>query len=198
MLGPLRINAALVAKQILSLDAVAGGGRAVLGIGLGGREDDYEVSGASMSERGAWQDRALAQIRRIFDGEGELEAKIGPRPPGDGSEPDRRWQRRGVVRAGRALRRRLDHGRRHVPISSRGAIEQLARGLEEAGPRRRAAEDGARLLLAGRRAPRDAERYLRDYYGFLGEELSGMIARRAATDADTVRAYVARVRERRL
>ena len=34
MLGPLRVNAALVAKQILSLDAVAGGGRAVLGIGV--------------------------------------------------------------------------------------------------------------------------------------------------------------------
>src|SRR5262245_6028997 len=33
MLGPLRQNPALVAKQVLSLDAVAGGGRTVLGIG---------------------------------------------------------------------------------------------------------------------------------------------------------------------
>jgi alkanesulfonate monooxygenase SsuD/methylene tetrahydromethanopterin reductase-like flavin-dependent oxidoreductase (luciferase family) len=49
ILGPLRMNAALLAKQILSLDALAGGGRAVLGIALGAREDDYEVSGASMS-----------------------------------------------------------------------------------------------------------------------------------------------------
>src|SRR6476660_4516832 len=32
MLGPLRMNPALVAKQVLSLDALAGGGRAVLGI----------------------------------------------------------------------------------------------------------------------------------------------------------------------
>src|SRR5207244_3019334 len=45
MLGPLRRNAALIAKQALSLDALAGGGRVVLGIGLGGREDDFEVSG---------------------------------------------------------------------------------------------------------------------------------------------------------
>src|SRR3954449_10215790 len=44
MLGPLRGNATLVAKQILSLDALAGGGRAVLGIAIGGREDDYEAS----------------------------------------------------------------------------------------------------------------------------------------------------------
>ena len=36
MLGPLRVNPAMVAKQFLSLDALAGGDRAVLGIGLGG------------------------------------------------------------------------------------------------------------------------------------------------------------------
>src|SRR5205823_2518056 len=70
-------------KQVLSLDAVAGGGRAVLGIGLGGRADDYEISGVSMSTRGPWQDTALAQIRRIFDGEGDHEAKTGPRPLGE-------------------------------------------------------------------------------------------------------------------
>src|SRR5436309_10601172 len=49
MLGPLRQNAALIAKQILSLDAIAGGGRAVLGIGLGGREEVYGVVGLSLS-----------------------------------------------------------------------------------------------------------------------------------------------------
>src|ERR687891_1455363 len=52
MLGPLRQNPAMVAKQILSLDALAGGGRAVLGIALGAREDDYEISGIDMSTRG--------------------------------------------------------------------------------------------------------------------------------------------------
>src|SRR6266487_3825922 len=82
MLGPLRVNAALVAKQILSIDALAGGGRAVLGIALGQREDDYEVSGVSLSERGAWLDDALVRIRRIWNGEGEIESRIGPRPAG--------------------------------------------------------------------------------------------------------------------
>src|SRR2546423_8689218 len=48
MLGPLRRNAALIAKQALSIDAIAGGGRFVLGIGLGGREDDYAVSGVAL------------------------------------------------------------------------------------------------------------------------------------------------------
>ncbi len=84
MLGPLRVNAALIAKQVLTLDALAGGGRAVLGIGLGGREDDYQVSGVSMSGRGAWQDRALPQIRRIFDGQSATTPRSarGPRTAG--------------------------------------------------------------------------------------------------------------------
>src|SRR4051795_8967250 len=78
MLGPLRQNPALVAKQVLTLDALAGGGRAVLGIALGGREDDYEISGIDMSTRGDWLDDALPRIRAIWDGDGDLESKVGP------------------------------------------------------------------------------------------------------------------------
>ena len=84
MLGPLRMNAAMVAKQVLSLDTLAGGGRAVLGFGLGGRDDDYEISDADMSGRGRWQDQAVAQIRQIFDGQDGDAAKVGPRPPRSG------------------------------------------------------------------------------------------------------------------
>jgi alkanesulfonate monooxygenase SsuD/methylene tetrahydromethanopterin reductase-like flavin-dependent oxidoreductase (luciferase family) len=190
MLGPLRFNAALVAKQILSLDAVAGGGRAVLGIGLGGRADDYEVSGASMSERGAWQDRALAQIRRIFDGEGDPEAKIGPRPQGEGPS----------LIVGGSVSAAFDRAARYGDgwIMGGGRPDQLtaATGQLEAAWQKQG-RDGAprKMSLAyyslGDDAQQDAERYLKDYYAFLGEELSGMIAAGAATDADTVRAYVA-------
>ena len=44
LLGPLRLNATELAKQALSVNALSGG-RFVLGIGLGGREDDYRASG---------------------------------------------------------------------------------------------------------------------------------------------------------
>ena len=72
MLGPLRGNAALVAKQLLTLDALAGGGRAVLGIAAGARDDDYQISNLHMKNRGAWLDSALAEITRIWKGDGEL------------------------------------------------------------------------------------------------------------------------------
>jgi alkanesulfonate monooxygenase SsuD/methylene tetrahydromethanopterin reductase-like flavin-dependent oxidoreductase (luciferase family) len=190
MLGPLRMNAALVAKQVLSLDAVAGGGRAVLGIGLGGREDDYAVSGVSLSDRGAWQDRALAQIRRVFDGEDGPEAKIGPRPAGSGP----RLIVGGTVQA--SFRRAARFGDGWIlgggtPENLSSALEQVRAAWKEEG------RSGQPLALAlayfalGDDPEAQANGYLLDYYGFLGEELSGMIALGAAKDPDTIKAYAA-------
>ena len=190
MLGPLRINAALVAKQILSLDAIAGGGRAVLGIGLGGRADDYEVSGVSMSERGAWQDRALAQIRRIFDGEGDLEAKIGPRPQSEGPS----------LIVGGSVAAAFDRAARYGDgwIMGGGRPDQLtaATGQLEAAWKKQG-RDGAprKMSLAyyslGDDAQRDAERYLKRLLRVPRRGAERHDRRHAATDADTVRAYVA-------
>lgn len=189
MLGPLRMNAALVAKQALSLDALAGGGRVVLGIGLGGREDDYAVSGASLSGRGAWQDRALEQIRRIWDGEGETEARIGPRPPRSGPTlivgggVDAAFDRAGRFGDGWVM----GGG---PPEQFSGAVEKLvlawAKHHREGEPRKMALA----YFSLGPDAERNAETYLRDYYAWLGEDLSGMIAASAAKDADTVKGYV--------
>jgi alkanesulfonate monooxygenase SsuD/methylene tetrahydromethanopterin reductase-like flavin-dependent oxidoreductase (luciferase family) len=190
MLGPLRQNAALVAKQILSLDAIAGGDRAVLGIGLGGREDDYAVSGVSMSERGAWQDRALEQIRRIWNGEGETEARIGPRPQGRGPS----------LIVGGAADATFERAGRYGDgwIMGGGTPDQLSEGIEKlAAAWERQGRDGEprKMALAyfslGDDAERNAEGYLRDYYAFMGEGLSGMIAGSAAKDAGTVKGYLA-------
>src|SRR3954470_5273752 len=46
LLAPWRMNAALIAKQVATLQHLSNG-RMVLGIGLGGREDDYTASGAT-------------------------------------------------------------------------------------------------------------------------------------------------------
>jgi hypothetical protein len=43
----------------------------------------------------------------------------------------------------------------------------------------------------GDRAETNANRYLLDYYAFLGGEVSGRIAGSAAKDADTINGYVA-------
>jgi alkanesulfonate monooxygenase SsuD/methylene tetrahydromethanopterin reductase-like flavin-dependent oxidoreductase (luciferase family) len=190
MLGPLRMNPALVAKQMLSLDAVAGGGRAVLGIGLGGRADDYAISGSELSERGAWQDRAVEQIRSIFDGGEGDEAKVGPRVQG---------QRPQLIIGGTvaaSFRRAARHGDGWImgggsPDNLRDASAQLEAAWNEEGRTGSPRKLSLAYFSLGERAQENADRYLLDYYGFLGEELSGMIAANAAKDPDTVKAYVA-------
>lgn len=190
LLGPLRMNPAIVAKQMLSLDAIAGGGRAVLGIGLGGREDDYRVSGVALSDRGEWQDRAVAQIRRIFDGADGDEGKIGPRPPGPGPS----LIVGGSVAA--SFRRAARYGDGWImgggaPDQFADAAQQLQAAWSEQSREGQPRKMALAYFSLGDDAEHHANQYLLDYYAFLGEELSGMIARSAAKDADTARAYVA-------
>src|SRR5688572_32758738 len=45
---PYRVNGALVAKQAATIDALSGG-RLSLGVAIGARDDDYEVSGVPTS-----------------------------------------------------------------------------------------------------------------------------------------------------
>ena len=189
MLGPLRMNATLVAKQALSIDALAGGGRFVLGIAIGGREDDYEVSGVSMSERGAWLDSALEQIRRIWNGEGENEAKIGPRPEGGGPS----LILGGTVDA--SFERAARHGDGWImgggsPDDFGGFAEKLTAAWEKQGREGEPRKMALGYFSLGDDAEANAERYLLDYYAWLGEEVSGMIASSAAKDSGTVEGYM--------
>jgi alkanesulfonate monooxygenase SsuD/methylene tetrahydromethanopterin reductase-like flavin-dependent oxidoreductase (luciferase family) len=62
-----------VAKQLATLDVVSGG-RAVLGVGVGGRAEDYTALARPFDRRWARLDAQVARIRRLWDGE----------PPGPG------------------------------------------------------------------------------------------------------------------
>ena len=50
LLAPLYANTALLAKQAASLDRLSGG-RLVLGVGVGGRDDDFTASGLPTAGR---------------------------------------------------------------------------------------------------------------------------------------------------
>ncbi len=175
LLGPLRKNAAQLAKSILTLDALAGGGRAVLGIGIGGRDDDYEISRLDMSERGAWLDAALAEIRRIWNGEGELESKVGPRPQGGGpSLIVGGYVKASFERAAKFADGWVQGG------SGPDQFAEDAAALDEAW--KQAGRDGQprKMALAyfslGPDAEKNAQAYLTDYYAWMGDETANMIA----------------------
>ncbi|MEV5754326.1 LLM class flavin-dependent oxidoreductase [Actinoallomurus sp. NPDC052308] len=80
LLAPLR-DTALLAKQAATLDRMTGG-RLVLGLGIGGREDDHQVAGVPVSARGRRLDEQLTVLRRIWAGEpyGDEVGPIGPAP----------------------------------------------------------------------------------------------------------------------
>ena len=189
MLGPLRQNPAMIAKQVLALDALAGGGRAVLGIGLGAREDDYVVSGIDMSIRGKWFDAALPKIRAIFDGDGELETKVGPRPRGDGP----------ILLVGGSVKASFARAAKYGDGWTQGGSgpDQFAEdvvNLDEAW--KNEGREGSPYKMAlvyfslGPDAQENADRGLGAYYEWLGDELREMIVGSAAKDADTVKQYI--------
>jgi alkanesulfonate monooxygenase SsuD/methylene tetrahydromethanopterin reductase-like flavin-dependent oxidoreductase (luciferase family) len=190
MLGPLRQNPALLAKQVLSLDALAGGGRTVLGIALGGREDDYEISGIDMSTRGNWIDSALPRVRAIWNGDGELESKVGPRPQGGGP----------TLLVGGYVEASLDRAAKHGDGWTQGgatpdAFKESIDYLQEAWDREGRSGKPYGMALAyfslGPDAQKNAEHDLADYYAWLGEETAQQIVDSAAMDADTVKQYIA-------
>jgi alkanesulfonate monooxygenase SsuD/methylene tetrahydromethanopterin reductase-like flavin-dependent oxidoreductase (luciferase family) len=186
MLGPLRQNPALVAKQMLTLDSLAGGGRAVLGIGMGAREDDYEISGMDMSTRGEWLDDALERILKIWRGEGELESKVGPRPQGDGpSLIIGGYVQASFKRAARFADGWIQGG------SGPDQFEQDSANLDQAWQKSGREGKPRKMALGyfslGEQAEENAERYLLDYYAWLGDDAEG-IAASAPKDADGIQA----------
>lgn len=72
-IGPLR-STALLAKEAASLDVLSGG-RMVLGLGLGAREDDYEAAGIDHRGRGRVLTEQLVRLRELWEG-----YEVGPRP----------------------------------------------------------------------------------------------------------------------
>jgi len=72
---------AIVAKQVATLDVVSAG-RVTLGVGVGGRTEDFDAVGASTTSRFRRMETQVAQCRRIWRGEPAVDGTtpIGPPP----------------------------------------------------------------------------------------------------------------------
>src|SRR3954452_7511840 len=167
LIAPYRANAALLAKQAASVDHLSGG-RLVLGMAVGGREDDYEASGVPFRSRGRRFDAMLAEMERVWAGDAfGFAGAIGPQPPRGrptvviGGSADAAFRRAaqfdGWVMGG------------GTPDLFRAGAERARAAWREAG------KDGEPRTMAlayfalGDRAGDAADSYLLDYYGFLGE-----------------------------
>ena len=188
LIAPYRSNGALVAKQAASLDRLSNG-RLVLGVAVGGREDDYAASGVDFHTRGRRFDEMLQQWHDVWAGKSFGTAgAIGPRPP----------RERPTLIVGGTADAAFERAARYGDgwIMGGGAPEQFMQGAAKTREAWQAAgREGAPRLMSlayfalGDRAEQAADTYLRDYYAFIGE-YAGMIADSAAKDAVTVKAYV--------
>jgi alkanesulfonate monooxygenase SsuD/methylene tetrahydromethanopterin reductase-like flavin-dependent oxidoreductase (luciferase family) len=183
LLGPLRPNPVELAKQALSVHALSGG-RLTLGIGLGGREDDYEISGIDTKGRGRQLDSMLEKMQVVWAGE-----VVGPSLEGAprivvGGGVDASFDR--AARFGEGWIAGGSPPDQYAPMAAK-AKEAWSRAGREGEPRLM----GLAYFALGADAEADAHAYLTDYYAWLGEGIADYIVASAAKDAETVRRYVA-------
>jgi alkanesulfonate monooxygenase SsuD/methylene tetrahydromethanopterin reductase-like flavin-dependent oxidoreductase (luciferase family) len=177
LIAPLR-PAALLAKQAWTVNGISEG-RLVLGLAVGGREDDYEAVDVDFKKRGKIFDRQLETMTELWGDERpsiliggtadvayERAAKYG-----DG------WTQGGGV-----------------PHAHREGKKKVQEAWKAAG------RDGEPRTIAlfyfslGDNAEEDARKSLGNYYSFLGDYADQIVAS-AAKDADTLRQYLSGFQE---
>ncbi len=191
LIAPYRVNATLVAKQAASIHRISGG-RMVLGIAVGGRQDDYAVSGVDFESRGKGFERMLHEIKHTWANSGESSGAahhsgVGP----DVSEDPPQLIIGGSIDA--TFRRAAEFGDGWIaggapPDVFAEGREKLLAAWREAGREGEPKTIGLAYFALGGGGEQDAREYLGDYYAWLGEYAEGIV-QSAAKDADTVRQY---------
>ncbi len=187
LLGPLRVNPVALAKQALSVNALSGG-RLTLGIGLGGREDDYEVGGIETKGRGAKLDAMLERMREVWEGDEVGPLLEGPPRVVVGGGADASFAR--AARFGEGWIAGGSPPEQYAPMAAKARAAWSEAG-REGEPRLM----GLAYFSLGDSAQADAEAYLGDYYAWLGEDVAGYLVASTAKDAETARRYVSEFAE---
>ncbi|MBF8191914.1 LLM class flavin-dependent oxidoreductase [Nonomuraea sp. K274] len=78
LLAAYRPSSVELAKQLASLDRLSGG-RLVVGVSAGMREDDYVATGTDYGTRGRRLDAMIEELKEVWKGEGPVPG-VGPRP----------------------------------------------------------------------------------------------------------------------
>jgi alkanesulfonate monooxygenase SsuD/methylene tetrahydromethanopterin reductase-like flavin-dependent oxidoreductase (luciferase family) len=179
LIAPIRATA-LLAKQAATLDRLCGG-RLTLGLGLGGRAEDFTAVGMFTDGRGRRFDNQLGTLREIWAGD-----RVGPAPARPGGPP--------LLVAG-YVPRAIERAARLADGWSMGVgtLEQFRGGLailrdawaghHRGGQPRTLAMAYFALGRGGRDA---AEQDLHHYYGWLGRDTAAEIATGALTDPGAV------------
>lgn len=176
LLAPLR-NAGVLAKQAASIDALSGG-RLTLGLGVGGREDDFKAASVDVHRRGKIFDEQLAIMERVWSGQA-LSDEVGPIGPPPASKGGPEILIGGYMPG--AIRRIARWGTGY--ISGGGGPDRAVQGYQvaeqvwkEAGRPGKPRFVGGAYFGLGPDAGDRAGAYIRHYYSFLGPMAEGLAA----------------------
>ncbi|GHF22169.1 LLM class flavin-dependent oxidoreductase [Streptomyces morookaense] len=178
LIAPYRTQTALLAKQAATVSALSGG-RLVLGVAAGGREDDFRAVDAAYHDRGRRLDGQLAELRDIWQGKGPVPG-IGPRLA-EGQPP---LLVGGHSPAAMQRAARFGDGWFCGGSSASGYGELVARvhrAWQDAGRTDRPRLVALAYAALGPDALQTAQEYLGDYYSFAGP-VAQRIASMALTD----------------
>jgi len=183
LLAPLR-RTPLLAKQAATVNEISGG-RLVLGMGVGGREDDFELAGVDMHQRGRIFDEQLEQMTRLW-ADGEIAPGAAPTVILGGS-------------VDASFRRAAKYGAGWImgggpPDQFKEAVPKLREAWKAEGRDGEPRKMALAYYSLGPNAAQAAQRSIGHYYAWLGE-YAQMIVDSAAKDADTVKQYVAAFEE---
>ena len=188
LISPYR-QTALFAKQAATVDHLSGG-RLVLGLAVGGREDDFELAGVDFQKRGAIMDRQLEELQQLWKRDGDF----GPRPA-NGERPS-------LLIGGQAdaaFRRAAKYGDGWtLGGGTPDAFKQGAAKMRDAWQAE--GRDGEPRTMAlfyfalGDSAEEDARHSLGTYYAWLGE-YADQIVEGAAKSEDAIRERLAAFEE---
>lgn len=192
LLAPLR-SGAMLAKQAASVDAISGG-RLSLGLGIGGRPDDFIAGQTDIATRGRRFDEHLSTMKRIWAGEpyGNEAGGIGP-PPGREGGPELLI---GAV-SPRALARVARWGDGFIaggggPGAARASYDSVLEQWDELGREGRPRFVSAAYFALGDDADERIAAYINDYYSFMpeyAEVIAGAAPSTPDQVRDTLRAY---------
>jgi alkanesulfonate monooxygenase SsuD/methylene tetrahydromethanopterin reductase-like flavin-dependent oxidoreductase (luciferase family) len=183
-------DAAMLAKQSASLDALSGG-RLTLGLGVGGRDDDFVAVEKDIHTRGRRFEAELEAMYRIWAGKplsGEVGA-IGPAPAQSGG-PEvliGGYSPAAIQRVGRRGAGYIAGGA--PPAQARQGYEVALAAWKEAGREGTPRFVGASYFGLGEDARAKAGSYIRDYYSFMGPRADA-IANGLPATAEAVKATI--------
>lgn len=164
---------ALLAKQLATLDVLAEG-RLVVGVGVGGREQDYRALDVPFAGRHQRLDAGVAELRRLWAGESAYDGgkPVGPAPHSVGGPP--LWA---AAMGPKSMARAAKWAGGITGFSIGADPDEIARGnrmaldaWESAGRSERPRlVSGSFYLLGGPDADAELKRFARTYLAVFGD-----------------------------